>query len=114
MKTSLFIISASLALTACGASQTRNAAYVTRAAAATNRAVKLTGTLADFYAIGGESTGFGIKTTRGSVEIDLTTHAFTSLFKVGIKAKLTGRFVSVSGIEIPHRRVFVVESIKLD
>lgn len=71
----------------------------------------LTGTLFAMGGIGGESTGFGIVSDKGSFEIDLETSGMASQFIEGRKVRVTGFFETRYGIEIPARQVFVVTKL---
>jgi hypothetical protein len=77
---------------------------------------QLTGTLVRVMAIGGESTGTALMLADGStVEIDLVEAGLEDwgMTAEGLVVSVTGRYVDVEGVEIPLRRVLVVESLEL-
>jgi hypothetical protein len=75
--------------------------------------IAFTGRLIGVAAIGGESTGYGLKATNATViELDLATNHLQAEFIVDRSVLVYGHFKTVVGIEIPTRQVFEVVSIK--
>ncbi len=70
------------------------------------------GTLLSLQAIGGESTGYGLKLANGDVlELDLATNGFENRFAEGMKFEVQGTMTRVEGIEIPIRKVLIVTAM---
>lgn len=71
--------------------------------------VKLSGSLVRLVAIGGETTGFGLKST---IELDLETNNLEDEFNEDANVAVVGSFKLVEGVETGKRQVFVVSKIE--
>ncbi len=70
------------------------------------------GILTSVQAIGGETTGYGLKLANGDMlELDLATNGFENQFVEDVKIDVTGTMKTVKGVEIPIRKVLVVTSM---
>lgn len=77
---------------------------------------KFTGMIEPAFAIGGETTGVAMRSEEGElIELegkDNATHkCLKSLAYERARATVTGYFITVRGVEIPERKVFVVVEI---
>jgi hypothetical protein len=89
-----------------GHTETLYASYVEPAAET------YTGQLIRMAAIGGETSGYGLRTADGTVlELDLSTNGFDQQFFAGRNAQVAGVITQVHGVEIPTRNVLVVTSL---
>lgn len=112
----LLIICLFLAFTGCPApdkkasgGQTQESSHVSNP----GKSITVAGTLFRRFAIGGESTGTGLKLADGtSIEIDLATNQLMPQFRDGLKVTISGTYKTVKGIEITERRILVVATIK--
>jgi hypothetical protein len=99
-------------VTGCSTNNSASEVQSSENPAAKIEEISIEGTLFGAVAIGGETTGFGLKTVGGkSIELDLLTNHFESSFAEGKQVKITGKFTTVLGVEIPSRQVFTVSSI---
>lgn len=72
---------------------------------AAKEVVELTGTLTTMFAIGGETTGFGIKGLADNLDELLLDASQSRRFVDGRVARVRGYNVTVNGVEIPSREV---------
>jgi hypothetical protein len=80
--------------------------------AAKEAMVSFKGQLMRRMGIGGESTGYALKTATGStIEIDLAANGLEASFVEGKEVSVTGTFRTIVGVEIPSRKVLVVSKI---
>lgn len=71
-----------------------------------------TGTLESAFGIGGESTGYQLRTDNGlKIEIDLQSYGLTGEFAVGRAVNIRGYFKFIQGVQT-RRVVLVVNQIK--
>lgn len=71
------------------------------------------GQLFSTYGIGGENTGFSLSMGGGkSIELDLVTNGLEKEYSEYLFVEVTGYFKDVTGVEIPNRTVFIVETIE--
>src|SRR5690606_36385116 len=70
----------------------------------------ISGTFIQIVGIGGESTGTGLMTKNGFVEVDLHKNGFDRYFEDGFKIALKGYYETRFGVETIWK-VFVVTSI---
>ncbi|MDJ0703146.1 MAG: hypothetical protein QNJ46_07700 [Leptolyngbyaceae cyanobacterium MO_188.B28] len=75
----------------------------------TENQVELSGNLVRVFAPGGETTGFGLKST---IEIDLATNNLEDRFMEDANVTVMGDFEVVEGVETGKRQVFVVSKIE--
>jgi len=69
------------------------------------------GEFVEHAAIGGESTGYAIATDDGlHIELELG-EKYKRAFQPGRRVLIEGRYREIQGVEIPTRRVLVVETI---
>lgn len=71
--------------------------------------VKLSGNLVRLFAIGGETTGYGLEST---IELDLKTNNLEDKFSEDANVSVVGSFKLVEGVETGKRYVFVVSELK--
>lgn len=78
---------------------------------ASKAVVELKGELTSMYAIGGETTGFGIKGIADEMNELLLDASQSARFVDGRMARVKGYNVTVSGVEIPSREVLSVKDL---
>ena len=105
--TTIFLAAALLSLMACGGNETISSTESVR-----NSEVSFDGRFFEHAAIGGESTGYGLRTPNGSViEVDLATNHLEDTFAVDKEVHIVGTIKNVAGIEIRNRKVLVATSV---
>lgn len=76
------------------------------------KTTSVSGTLLRLYAIGGESTGYGLQLADGKIiELALESAELINSFVDGREAKVTGTYKYIQGVEIPQRQILVVKSM---